>query len=72
MMLQDYDCEIEHRIGSKMRHVDAFIRMHYLILEDSLIHRLREAHQQDEWIRAICKVLEKDEYEDFFVKNHIL
>lgn len=72
MMLQDYDYVIEHRSGSKMRHVDALSRMACLLLEDSLIHRLKDAQRQDDWIRAVCKVLEKDEYENFFVKHGVL
>lgn len=30
------------------------------------------AKQQDGWIRAIRKVLKKDEYEDFFIKSQLL
>ncbi|GBO99582.1 hypothetical protein EVAR_91285_1 [Eumeta japonica] len=35
MMLQDFDYEIEHRSGSKMRHVDALSRVSCLLIEES-------------------------------------
>ncbi|XP_017481076.1 PREDICTED: uncharacterized protein LOC108370282 [Rhagoletis zephyria] len=72
MFLQDFDYEIEHRSGTKMRHVDALSRVSCLMLEDSLSHRLKQAQLQDNWIRAVRKVLEKDEYEDYYVKHDIL
>lgn len=39
---------------------------------DSLNLRLKQAQQYDDWVRAVRKVLEKDEYEDFFIKHDVL
>ncbi|XP_039968222.1 uncharacterized protein LOC120780003 [Bactrocera tryoni] len=55
-----------------MRHVDALSRVRCLMLEDSLQRRLRQAQLMDPWVKAVVKVLEKDSYEDFFVKHGVL
>ncbi|GBP13171.1 hypothetical protein EVAR_91281_1 [Eumeta japonica] len=57
MMLQDFDYEIEHRSGSKMRHVDALSRVSCLLIEESLRHRLKEAQLNDGHIKALRKIL---------------
>ena len=72
MFLQDFKITIEHRSGSKMRHVDALSRVCTLIVEDSMKHRLKEAQLSDPWVKAIRKVLESDSYEDFYLKHEIL
>lgn len=72
MYLQDFDYVIEHRPGVKMRHVDALSRMASMLLEDSISFRLNQAQQNDEWVKAVSKVLEKSVYEDFYIKNGIL
>ncbi|XP_049308582.1 uncharacterized protein LOC125777521 [Bactrocera dorsalis] len=72
MYLQEYDYRVEHRSGSRMRHVDALSRVYCLLAEDSLTVRLREAQEQDTWIRAVKKILETGSYENFFLKNGIV
>ncbi|XP_036339729.1 uncharacterized protein LOC118749046 [Rhagoletis pomonella] len=58
LLLQDYDYSIEHRSGSRMKHEDALSRVSCLMLEDALIHRIRQAQLTDDWIRAVRKALE--------------
>jgi len=65
MFLQDFEYIIEHRPGTRMKHVDALSRVHTLLLQESVRHRIRQAQRQDEWIKAICKVLETHTYDDF-------
>lgn len=72
IFLQDFDYVIEHRSGNKMKHVDALSRVSCLLIEDSVKHRLREAQLKDEWIKAVRRVLEKEEYQDFYVKYDLL
>ncbi|GBP06803.1 Transposon Tf2-8 polyprotein [Eumeta japonica] len=72
MMLQDFDYEIEHRSGSKMRHVDALSRVSCLLIEESLRHRLKEAQLNDGHIKALRKILEVNQYEDYYVHHDIL
>lgn len=43
-----------------------------MMLEDTLVHRLKQAQQSDHWIKAVCAVLGKDNYEDFYLNHGIL
>lgn len=52
-----FNYEIEHRSGTKMKHVDSLSRVNCFILEESLHHRLQRTQAEDEWIRAILAVL---------------
>jgi len=72
MFLQDFEYIIEHRPGTKMKHVDALSRVHILLLQESVRHRIQQAQRQDEWIKAICKVLETHTYDDFYLKHEVL
>ncbi|CAD7000810.1 unnamed protein product [Ceratitis capitata] len=72
LFLQDYKYTIEHRSGTRMRHVDALSRVSCLLLEDSLRHRLQMAQAQDDWTRVVIKLQGKDAYEDFYVKHGVL
>ena len=72
LFLQDFQYEIEHRSGSKLRHVNALSRISCLMMIDSLRYRVRKAQLQDEWIRAIKKVLELSSYDDYYVKFDLL
>ncbi|XP_037932578.1 uncharacterized protein LOC119667360 [Teleopsis dalmanni] len=72
MYLQQLDYVIEHRTGSKMRHVDALSRVDCLLMEDALQHRIKEAQLLDEWIRAVRKIIEKSNYDDYYIKCDIL
>lgn len=42
------------------------------MMEDSLQHKVTEAQQKDGWIRAVIKILEKEEYEDYYFKYEML
>uniref|UniRef100_W8C8Q1 RNA-directed DNA polymerase n=1 Tax=Ceratitis capitata TaxID=7213 RepID=W8C8Q1_CERCA len=72
LFLQDYDYSIEHRSGSRMKHVDALSRISCLMLEDTLSHRLKQTQVTDDWIKAVKKALEAGPYEDFYVKRDVL
>ena len=72
MFLQEFDYIVEHRSGTQMQHVDALSRVSCLLVEDSIKHRLNEAQLQDEWVKAIRKIIEKDSYEDFYLKHGLL
>lgn len=72
LFLQEFEYEIEHRSGTKMRHVDALSRVSCLMMEDSLRHQIKGAQVQDEWIKAVRKALENGPYADYFIKYGIL
>ncbi|GBP02650.1 Transposon Tf2-9 polyprotein [Eumeta japonica] len=68
LFLQEFDYSVEHRSGSRMKHVDALSRVSCLMVEDSLRYRIGKAQLQDDWIRAVRQVLEIASYEDFYIK----
>ena len=68
LFLQKFEYEIEHRSVSKMRQVDALGRISCFMTTDSLRYRVRDAQFQDEWIRAIRKVLKHSSYDNYYVK----
>lgn len=72
--LQDYDYSIEHRIGSKMRHVDALSRNNgIMILEDNPFEQnLIISQSTDKKIQELCDKLEKTEDSQFELRNGIL
>ena len=72
MFLQDFSYEMEHRSGTKMKHVDALSRMSCLIVESSLTHRIKAAQEADDRTKVIRAILEFGDYEDFFMKNGVL
>lgn len=72
MMLQDFDYEIEHRSGTKMKHVDALSRISCMLIEDSLRYRLKEAQMDDRYVKALRKILENNQYEDYYIHHDIL
>lgn len=55
-----------------MKHVDALSRMSCLVIDSSVTHRLKVAHRDDEWTKAIRAVLDTGDYEDFYMDNGIL
>lgn len=70
--LQEFSFEIEHRPGTRMKHVDALSRMSCLMIESSLTHRFKEAQHTNERTKAIRAVLAHGNYEDFYMDNGIL
>ena len=74
LMLQDYEYTIEHRSGSRMKHVDALSRNPcVLLLDNDFINRIKSAQHKDEKLKTIFKVLEtENDYNDFLVEGNIL
>ncbi|XP_070075752.1 uncharacterized protein [Drosophila takahashii] len=60
MFLQDFEYTIEHRPGTRMKHVDALSRVHTLLLQDSVRHRIQQAQRQ-----------ETNTYDDFYLKHEV-
>lgn len=73
MLLQDYDFEIVHREGSKMKHTDALSRIPYVstIFAD-LRENIRYAQENDVSLKAIIEILKKQPYEDYILDNGLL
>ncbi|GFX01169.1 retrovirus-related Pol polyprotein from transposon 17.6 [Trichonephila clavipes] len=73
LQLEEFDYEIEHRAGSRMKHVDALSRYPVMIVcNDTLTSKLKKAQEEDDSIQTLKSLLEKQESEEFFERNGIL
>ncbi|GFW80713.1 transposon Tf2-6 polyprotein [Trichonephila clavipes] len=73
LQLEEFDHEIEHRAGSRMKHVDALSRYPVMMVcNDTLTSKLKNAQEEDDNIQTLKSLLEKQESEDFFERNGIL
>lgn len=70
---RDYDYTIEHRSGSKMRHVDALSRNPYVGVITKVLHnQIMKAQEKDEGLKVIREVLKENNYEDYFLENGVI
>lgn len=74
LFLQDYDCEIRHRNGSRMRHVDALSRYPYCYTVDlGIINQIKNAQRDDRECQLILKVLQSsNEYKNFVLRSGLI
>ncbi|GFW80977.1 retrovirus-related Pol polyprotein from transposon 17.6 [Trichonephila clavipes] len=73
LQLEEFDYEIEHKAGSRMKRVDALSRYPVMIVcNDTLTSKLKKAHEEDDNIQTLKSLLEKQESEEFFEHNDIL
>ncbi|GFX24475.1 uncharacterized protein TNCV_992901 [Trichonephila clavipes] len=67
LQLEEFDYEIEHRAGSRMKHVDALSRYPVMMVcNDTLTSKLKNAQKEDDNIQTLKSLLEKQESEEFF------
>ncbi|GBM28379.1 Transposon Tf2-9 polyprotein [Araneus ventricosus] len=74
LMLEEYDYVIEHRQGTRMRHVDALSRNPVcMIIQDSLTLQILKAQNSDENVKAIKDLLKiKNQHDDYIIKGDLL
>ncbi|GFT62905.1 transposon Ty3-I Gag-Pol polyprotein [Trichonephila clavipes] len=73
LQLEEFDYEIEHRAGSRMKHVDTLSRYPVMIVcNDTLTSKPKKAQEEDDNIQTFKSLLEKQESEEFFERNGIL
>jgi len=74
LILEEYHYTIEHRPGSKLKHVDALSRYPMAIVEAAhdIIPKIRRAQENDETIKNIKQRLEKEPYQDYILRNQIV
>ncbi|GFW11131.1 transposon Tf2-9 polyprotein [Trichonephila clavipes] len=73
LQLEEFDYEIEHRAGSRMKHVDALSRYPVMMVcNNTLTSKLKKAQEEDDNIQTLKSLLEKQESEEFFEQNGIL
>ncbi|GFX41245.1 uncharacterized protein TNCV_2219431 [Trichonephila clavipes] len=67
LQLEEFDYEIEHKAGSRMKHVDALSRYPVMIVcNDTLTSKHKKAQEEDDNIQTLKSLLEKQESEEFF------
>ncbi|GFX62968.1 hypothetical protein TNCV_1100611 [Trichonephila clavipes] len=72
LQLEEFDYEIEHRAGSRMKHFDALSRYPVMMVcNDTLTSKLKKAQEEDDNIQTLKSLLEKQESEEFFGRNAI-
>ncbi|GFY13623.1 retrovirus-related Pol polyprotein from transposon 297 [Trichonephila clavipes] len=73
LCLQEFNCTIVHRTGSKMAHVDALSRpSHCMLIQNSVHIQFLKAQQADHQITAIKTLLETTPHDSHIVKNKLL
>lgn len=74
MYLQDFTFEVEHRPGSRLRHVDCLSRYPYrvMVVTSEVTARIKNSQQKDEMVKAICEILRKEPYGAYHLKGGIL
>ncbi|XP_043494160.1 uncharacterized protein LOC122519060 [Polistes fuscatus] len=72
LSLEEFDFEVEHRPGERMKHVDALSRYPVMCIEDTLLQNIRKKQEEEERLRVIRLVVEKEPYEDYILENNIL
>lgn len=73
LLLQEFEYILEHRPGTKMRHVDALSRNPTVLLLQANVIEMNKARQRnDEKLGAIIKALDVGSYGDFFTDHGIL
>ncbi|GFW92667.1 hypothetical protein TNCV_519831 [Trichonephila clavipes] len=73
LQLEEFDYEIEHRAGSRMKHVDALSRYPVMMVcNDALTSKLKKGKEEDDSIQTLKSLLEKQESEECFERNGIL
>lgn len=72
MIVEEFECQIEHRSGTRMRHVDALSRVLSInIAEGTFIGRLKRAIERDEKIATIKALLQKEPFQDYVIEIQI-
>lgn len=71
-MLEEFDYEIEHRAGERMKHVDALSRYPVMIIEDTVWALIRNEQKKEERLSVIKQLLAKEPYENYAIKIGLL
>lgn len=74
LLLGEYECEVKHRAGVSMRHVDALSRYpSVMVLEDSVMGNVKTSQQDDAECKLIMDILDvKSEYKDYVIRRGTL
>ncbi|XP_071650029.1 uncharacterized protein [Temnothorax longispinosus] len=72
LFMEEFQYEVEHRTGSRLRHVDAPSRYPVLIVDDTVTQMIQKRQDEDGRLRALKRILETEPYEDYIVENGLL
>lgn len=72
LMLEEFEYKVEHRAGTRLKHVDALSRYPVMMVEDRITPVIKREQDAEERLRIIKKVLETEPYEDYSCENGIL
>lgn len=72
LSLEEFEYNVEHRKGARVKHVDALSRFPVLVIEDTMLAMLKKKQGEEERLRLIKHTLETEKYDDYFVENGIL
>lgn len=73
LLLEDYDYTIEHRPGTRMKHVDALSRHPVMAISAcSIIPQIKIQQEQDTEVKAIVEILKDKSYGDYNMCGDLL
>lgn len=75
LLLEEFDYILEHRSGSRMRHVDALSRYPINVITRSgtaISTAIKNAQVNDDHLKTVRAVLANGPYQDFLMKNDVL
>ncbi|KAK9695645.1 RNase H-like domain found in reverse transcriptase [Popillia japonica] len=73
LLLEEFDYIIEHRPESRMKHCDALSRNPIaLIVRNEFLEKIKVAQKEDEHLKAIIEILQKQPYDDYEMDKDIL
>lgn len=70
--LEEFDYKLEFRAGEQMKHVDALSRNTVMVVSDIISLLIKDAQNQDDHVKAIKTILEKEAYENYSIENDVL
>lgn len=74
LLIEEFDATVEHRAGSRMKHVDSLSRYPVMTIsnKDNVVIKITNAQENDPELRAIKEVLKSKPYDDYLIRNNVL
>lgn len=72
LLLEEFDYEVEHRAGQRLKHVDALGRYPVMIVNDKVSQMIQQRQDEEERLRVIKQILKREKYGDYLIERGIL
>lgn len=73
LLLEEYNYVVEHRAGSRMRHVDSLSRNPIFLVEvNRSLSNICDAQKADNGLKAFREILKERPYQNYLLKNDML